>query len=234
MAAGFEGKTVSGFFLNNVKISFLVNNPKDVIQWCHYHGGFYEQDELKDISLVIPTRANILDIGSNVGNHLVYFIKFCRNVQVTPFEVNPSALEMLKSNIALNAVGNQVNDKYLGIALGQFEGHVELINGDKIANNLGAASFSVSNDPQGLVMRPLDSLNLEFKPDFMKIDVEGMEIAVLLGAEKTILDARPPLYVEVAPQNRAEFKKVLKEWGYTIERTHQRHKGVVNYLCVPW
>lgn len=234
MTAGFEGKSISRFFLNNVRIAFLVSNPRDVIQWCHYHGEFYEQDELKDISLVIPTRAKILDIGSNIGNHLVYFIKFCRNVQVTPFEVNPSALEMLKTNIALNAVTDQVNGKYLGIALGQFEGHVELINEDKIENNLGAASFGVTSDPQGLVMMPLDSLNLEFKPDFIKIDVEGMEISVLRGAEKTISDARPPLYVEVSPGNRDEFKRILKDWGYTIERTHQRHRGVVNYLCVPW
>ncbi|QTN45092.1 FkbM family methyltransferase [Ectopseudomonas mendocina] len=234
MIAGLEGKNVSTFLLNGVKISFLVDNSKDVIQWSHDHGEFYEQDELKDISLVIPTRANILDIGSNVGNHLVYFAKFCRNVRVTPFEVNPAALEMLKVNIALNAVEGQVNEKYLGMALGQFKGYVTLINGDKIANNLGAASFCVTNDPQGLVMMPLDALSLEFKPDFIKIDVEGMEIAVLRGGERTIVDARPPLYVEVAPKNREEFKNILRDWGYSIERTHQRHRGVVNYLCVPW
>lgn len=225
---------ISKFYYKNTPISFQVNNKIDVIQSCHFQGKFYEEEELHDISLVIPTRAKILDIGANIGNHLVYFAKFCRNVQITPFEVNPTALEMLKINIELNGVEKRINNKYLGIALGQYSGQVKLSNAELIANNLGAAAFSETDDKQGYPMRSLDSINLDFDPDFIKIDVEGMEIAVLLGAEKTILNSRPPLYVEVSQSNRIKFKQLLKKWDYTIERTHQRHKNVINYLCVPW
>lgn len=226
--------TITKFFHKNTPILFQLNNKLDVIQSHHYAGKFYEEEELHDISLIIPTRAKILDIGANIGNHLVYFAKFCRNVHITPFEVNPVALSMLKVNIELNNIEAQINGEFLGIALGQREGFVNLVNENRIANNLGAASFNVTNNKQGFPMQALDQINLGVDPDFIKIDVEGMEIAVLLGAEKTILHSRPPLYVEVSQNNRPEFKKILNNWGYTIERTHQRHKNVINYLCVPW
>lgn len=225
---------ISKFNYKNTPISFYVSNKADVIQSCHFQGKFYEEEELHDISLVIPTRAKILDIGANIGNHLVYFAKFCRNAQITPFEVNPTALEILKINIELNGVEKRINTKHLGIALGQQDGQVELSNAELILNNLGAAAFSETEDKLGYPMQSLDSISLDFEPDFIKIDVEGMELKVLLGAEETILNSRPPLYVEVSQSNRLEFKQLLKKWDYTIDRTHQRHKNVVNYLCVPW
>lgn len=225
---------ITKFHHKNTPISFQVNNKIDVIQNSHYTGRFYEEEELHEISLIIPTGAKILDIGANIGNHLVYFAKFCRNAQIIPFEVNPTAIKMLKFNIELNSIEEKVNIKHLGVALGSYEGYVKLENEALITNNLGAASFSASVNENDFPMKPLDLINLGIEPDFIKIDVEGMEISVLLGAEKTILNSRPPLYVEVSQNNRSEFKKILNRWDYTIERTHQRHKNVVNYLCVPW
>ncbi len=226
--------TLSRFFRNNLAICFRVNNSSDVIQGCHFRGEFYEEEELRDVALVIPTGGHILDIGANVGNHLVYFGKFCRNVRITPFEVNPSTIPLLRENILLNNLSNRVDQSHLGFALGDSAGFVKITNESSIANNLGAASFRATKDDDGLPKIPLDDVRLESRPDFIKIDVEGMELEVLIGAQKTIAEHRPPIYIEVAPKNRQEFKGMMSEWGYSIDRTHQRHRGVVNYLCVPW
>ncbi len=43
-------------------------------------------------------------------------------------------------------------------------------------------------------IRPLDSFNLS--PNFIKLDVEGMELEVLIGASETILRSRPVIMFE--------------------------------------
>lgn len=63
----------------------------------------------------------------------------------------------------------------------------------------------------------LDSLRLA--PDFVKIDVEGMEYAVLIGGEQTIRTYRPVVMLEENGLNRrygvadGACKRLLESWG---------------------
>ena len=64
--------------------------------------------------------------------------------------------------------------------------------------------------------------------DFIKIDVEGMEIKVLRGAEKTILNFRPHMLLEYAKSDKTELIGWLNRMRYKI------YSGIgANYLCVP-
>ena len=57
---------------------------------------------------------------------------------------------------------------------------------------------------------PLDSKITEFgKVDFIKIDVEGMEVEVLLGANKIINNNRPLLYVEACRGT----ENLVRDWA---------------------
>ncbi len=64
--------------------------------------------------------------------------------------------------------------------------------------------------------RTVDSLNLT-RLDFLKIDVEGMEVQVLMGAECTIAQYRPIIYCE---DDRPEHSAFLRHWlvqhGYRL------------------
>lgn len=55
-------------------------------------------------------------------------------------------------------------------------------------------------------------------PTIMKIDVEGMELAVLKGAENTIRQYKPKLLVETHdfmwPNRKDQVISLLKNWGY--------------------
>jgi hypothetical protein len=59
----------------------------------------------------------------------------------------------------------------------------------------------------------IDGLELD-RVDLLKIDVEGMEIDVLGGAEATLKKHMPQLYIEVIKSDSDEMKSILRSFGY--------------------
>lgn len=233
-----EGIETSRFLYKNAPIRFAIDNPKDVIQNCQFNGYFYEQGELEDVSLVIPTGAVIYDIGANVGNHTVYFGKFCRAAKILTFEPNPRAINLLRKNIELNSLGRVVDLSQVGVGIGKIRQQACFFEDDqKALSNLGAATLNVEGESStglSIDIHPLDNLTLSAPPDLLKIDVEGMEMDVLEGALQTIRTHRPVIYIEVSARHRIALKQFMMTENYRIERTHQHHRNVVNFLCTPW
>ena len=61
----------------------------------------------------------------------------------------------------------------------------------------------------------IDSLELE-RVDFVKIDVERMEVEVLNGAMKTLKKYKPILLIEVLKSPQQEIFDLIKPLGYEI------------------
>jgi hypothetical protein len=59
----------------------------------------------------------------------------------------------------------------------------------------------------------IDDLRLT-RLDLLKIDVEGMEMDVLLGAERTIAIHRPLMIIEVKKSNRGNITSFVTGHGY--------------------
>jgi hypothetical protein len=71
------------------------------------------------------------------------------------------------------------------------------------------------------------------KPDFIKIDVEGLEMDVLLGMGKTIKNYKPKLFIEIHGhdtkskiKNAQEIVEFLVTKGYSIR--HVESGDVIN------
>jgi FkbM family methyltransferase len=75
-----------------------------VIQGCHVRGEFYEQQELAIIEQHLPAGGVYLDVGANVGNHIVFVAKFCSPGEIIAVEPNVTALKFLEINLALNRI----------------------------------------------------------------------------------------------------------------------------------
>jgi FkbM family methyltransferase len=217
-------------------ISFLVVNRKDLIQAHHLRGEFYELEELAIIERYFKKDGVFLDVGANVGNHVVYVGKFLQPRQLIVMEPNPPAIEVLKTNIELNRLGPIVDLTLIGIGLSDVEGSAVA---QSLKDNLGATRLRrpslrtklYGGAPIRTTMG--DELLSGRKIDFIKMDVEGMEIKALRGMEKLISENRPVIFVEVDVNNQSAFMALIQNINYTVRDRFKRYRENENFLIVP-
>ena len=95
---------------------------------------------------------------------------------------------------------------------------------------LGATRF-VDDAHGDIEVAPLDVL-IDKPVDFVKIDVEGMEMSVLAGAAGMIARDRPAVYVEVLDTSIPSFMQWVDANRYRVERLFP-DKTHCNYLLAP-
>ncbi len=175
---------------------------------------FYEAHFLNFFSFFNSANGVVLDIGGNIGNHSVFF-SAVKGWDVMAFEpVRQNAL-----CLAINAELNHVSDKItlLETALGSTPGCVVLSK--TITNNNGTFSRSGAQSEESVsvpVSRLDDVPEIQAcSPGLMKVDVEGMEYDVLLGALETLERHKPALAFE-CPQPKAyqEILALVAPLGY--------------------
>ena len=71
------------------------------------------------------------------------------------------------------------------------------------------------------------------KVDFIKIDVEGMEMQVLGGLAQTLERCRPVIFIEVDEANRADFLDWVEANHFDIAATFRRYPVNENFLLKP-
>ena len=80
---------------------------------------------------------------------------------------------------------------------------------------------------------PLDCLNINEKIDFVKIDIEGAELAVMDGMKQLIERCRPLIFVEVNNENLSGFATMVEVIGYQVVYCNKRYAENENFLIVP-
>lgn len=198
---------------------FLTDNTKDIIQNCLANGVWFEAEYLEMMKQYCKPGCAIIDVGANVGNHTVYFSKYMQPSVVYAIEPIPKAYKLLLANIALNYCHN-VNVDHIGLALGNQDciGYPYVIYGE---DNLGSTRLQPTRlvnhqyeefDPVQVV--PGDSLFADKHIDFIKIDVEGMEMVALEGLQVTIQKGRPNIFIEVNTENLEDFAAWMQHNRY--------------------
>ena len=210
-AQKINGTIVSATILGH-DISFFVADKTDLIQKEHLGGKFYESTELETISRFFHPGSTFVDIGANVGNHTVYVARFLSPLNVIVIEPNPSTFAIIKANIALNQLSGCVDVSHLGIGLSNTSARAVAMTP---AGNLGGTRLEFSENGS-LHVVPGDEILSGHRVDFLKIDVEGMEIDVLDGLKRTIAKQRPRIFIEVDNCNVAKFFEWTKINNYSI------------------
>lgn len=167
-----------------------------------------------------------VDIGSHIGTHAIYYATHCEHV--TCFEPHPLSFECLSHNLRkFRSV------KLHNVALGDSDGTVGMVECD---GNLGA---SQTTDDGAILCTTLDSFHLDC--DFIKIDAEGDEVKILVGAEGTIHRCRPVMVIEQNAHmlaNRgltvADLTQTIAHLGYTHQMIHPKQDvSQCDLLCIP-
>lgn len=180
--------------------------------------------------------AIVFDIGANFGYlSLVWANSIAKNGKVIAFEPNPNVFKSFNKSISSNNLDAiiQLNNKAVGIR----EGEIELYLNSTTSNTLNLDG--ITKNVISIEMVSIDSFtqthNIE-KCDLIKIDVDGIELDILRGAQNFIKECRPIFIVETnADQRIIEF---FKENAYDIldmklNIFQQGNELPLNIFCIP-
>ncbi|WP_224814949.1 FkbM family methyltransferase [Hasllibacter sp. MH4015] len=210
-------------------VMFAVMNPEDEIQGHHINGQFYEEEELEIMRRHFRPGGTFFDIGSNVGNHMLYAAIHLQAARVFVVEPNPKAYAVLLANIALNGLERVVEGRGLGYGMGAEDGGGFGVRAGPA--NLGGGHLVAGKG--NIPVSTADRLAGDAAIDFVKIDVEGMEIDVLKGLEQTIARSRPTLFVELNDENRAVLEDWAQAHSYQPVTEYRRYAKSENVLMIP-
>lgn len=237
-----------------------VKTPEGILKfYCYGHQAYWRASTLltKEPETIrwinqMPEKSIFWDIGSNVGLYSLYAAK--RNIYALAFEPSPLNTLFIAKNIEINKLQQFItlypfalseNNKIgtlnmtstsLAGALNQFEDQ----RLDKI--NQGTINRKVSFH-QGMISHSIDELvsthGLEI-PNYIKIDVDGIEKEILHGAIKTLSsNSLKGILVEMDQTSRdvIDITKLLEDSGFSLkEKSHSErynkgiHKNNFNYI----
>jgi FkbM family methyltransferase len=190
------------------------------------HGFFDSHNINAAINHLKDNPGIVLDIGANIGTFCCEIASRFPNYTIHAFEPVSLTFSELEKNIELNDFKNIVPHN-IGISnkVGVVEGQtahsegpfgcitlseqVEKLRSDNVIHN--KTSYKVAT---------LDSFNFE-DVSLIKIDVEGMEYEVFLGAVDTIKKCRPVIIFEAwnrdwFAEKRKELLEFVEGLGYKI------------------
>lgn len=204
------------------------------VGWQLLANGSYDAGEigfLKHIlNALVSDRGSditVLDCGANIGVHTLEFAKFLSgNGSVISIEAQRQVYYALCGNIAIN---NCFNVEALHLAVGDVDEIISIPQPNYfVPSSFGSMELKQSKYSeyigQPLVktelvnQATLDSLSLDGLA-LLKIDVEGMELEVLAGAERVILNTRPIMWVEHTKVDGQALKSQLESWDYKVWNT---------------
>lgn len=188
-------------------------------------GSFYEQETLLYLQKRYGNFKRILDIGTNIGNHMLYYCSQMEATAVYCFEPNPLTRKTLEKNIELNHLERIVT--VYPVALGAANG--KGIQKDFTLANTGMNRIEEVKDAaaEGGTVDIVSLDGYGFTAiDFIKIDVEGFELDVLSGAGVTFRNNKAVVLIEVFADNQERVDRLMEEYGY------RKTQVLEDYNCI--
>jgi FkbM family methyltransferase len=192
------------------------------------YGEFAESENRVMLSLV-SAGDTVVDVGASVGTvTLALANRVGPSGLVLAFEPQRIIHQLLSTALTLNGL---LNVRVCAMALGASTGFSRIpdLNPESPGNSGAVTLGAASGDLVPVV--PLDSFELP-TCRLVKIDVEGMDYQVLLGAESTVSRHLPHIYVEAkkGPATRNAIAWLL-ERGYRCHWHFAEFFSPNNYNC---
>lgn len=165
--------------------------------WKVYFFKNYERLITMTIERIVRDGDVLVDVGANFGWYTTLFGKLAKNGQIYGYEPNSLTFDLLKKNIRLNNLTNNVDIGHFAVSSEQ--GKTVFLAAEKGNTAVGhvLGDLRGADDGEAVATVTLDNeLSDHYgKISVVKIDVEGHEYEVLLGMEKIIKDNNPPVLI---------------------------------------
>jgi FkbM family methyltransferase len=161
-----------------------------------------------------------LDVGANIG--FMSMAMLAVGCRVVAFEPQPALFDLLVDNCTREGW----DFTSFPIALSDFIGKSTMPRiryGEK--GNYGALALGQRSELGTITVdcAILNNIVLTERIGFIKIDVEGHEVAVLRGGRERIMRDRPIMYIEDdRPEKSLHLQEMIKGMDYRIERHYPR------------
>ena len=195
----------------------------DYLKW------FYkESKEVKFLKALKLKNKVVYDVGANAGMFSLFLASSVKSSgKVYSFEPNPICYDLLKKNIDLNSFSNV---KTYNFAIGA-KNYTDKLLFDPAWTGTGTLNSNIQDNMKNIEevkvnVVSMDNFIPEMKipvPDFVKIDVEGLEYDVLSGMKDTLKNIKPKLFIEIhgltyydKEKNIINIVSLLEKFKYKI------------------
>lgn len=184
------------------------------------HHGIYEYNLIRWCEQYCSPTSTFLDIGAHIGTYSVLLSPFCKEVHA--FEPQKHIYECLVKSIEVNGLSNVITHN---VAVGQTEG-TSILNRISVDGGMSTVRNDIHSEgriieKEEVKVVKLDNYDLK-NVDFIKIDVEGLELDVIKGGLMTLeKNNYPPIMFEAWPdksyeKDREELIAFAKAIGYSV------------------
>ncbi len=245
----FDWKDPDKFKVNsNIENTFLYDTPlgkfylpsfldKDIVSYVIRRGELFDENIFSIAKKYVQPNGCVLDIGANYGQMSVQLSKLVgEKGKVYSFEAEPFVYSILKNNIEINDCNNvQIIEGAV-----HFENDKTLIFPEpdfvkfKTYGSYGIDyKATVGREVKTLT---IDSLNIQEKIDFAKVDIQGADLFALMGAKETIQKNRMPIIFEFEQQFQDNFGTTFQDYVDFVQSINYKFAETVddiNFLIVP-
>ncbi len=238
-------------FINNKKTEFFI--PNSTVKYRVDTLYSKEPETIEWIDEFNTQKPIFWDVGANIGLYSLYAARKFENIKIVSFEPSTSNLRVLSRNISINNLSEKIKINQLplndqtNINLNMYE--PEFIEGWSM-NSFGALTdykgekFSEKQKYSilGTTINFLIDNNILEVPNYLKIDVDGLEHKILKGADKllssdkikSILIELNENYLEqynevISIMNKFDFKLKYKKHAKMYD-TNKKFSSVYNYI----
>ncbi len=236
--------------LFNKQVIFFT--PNLIIKWRVDTLLSKEPDTLSWIDNFQDDKKTFWDIGANIGLYSIYAALKHTNIEIISFEPSTSNLRVLSRNVSLNQLSSKIKiyqpalsneeNSFMTFKESQF---IEGWSMNQFGDDLKFGDETNSKQYYKIFGTNIDSLvrnNILKVPNYIKIDVDGIEHLILQGGENTLINYNlKSVLVEIDESFKDQFNLILdlmrknnftikKKVNVLIDQKNKKFENQFNYI----
>ncbi len=247
-----EKNSYKEVLINNKKTIFFI--PNEILQWRVNTLFDKEPETINWIKNFKKGKKKIFwDIGANIGLYSIYAARTFKNLEIVSFEPSTSNLRILSRNISINNLENSI--KIIPFALNKNKNTFNKIIESRFIEGGALNIFGEKFDYSGKKISFIDNKYTTFGtninyllhekvlgiPNYIKIDVDGIEHLILQGGNNFFKNKNiKSVIVEINENFKKQYKNIIKFMSKNNFELHKKarneefygpeHSGTFNYI----